>query len=58
MAFVRPAIGAAALCLLFNESCFDEIFFRTSSFNENPPTGVKLSLNLSYTLARLAEKKL
>jgi hypothetical protein len=56
--FVRPAIVAAADSLLFNESRVDQMFSRASSFNDNPPTGVKLSFNLSYALARIAEKTL
>src|ERR1035438_4077361 len=36
----------------------DQVFSRTSSFNENPPTGVKLNLDLPYILDGLAEKML
>src|ERR1039458_4949736 len=30
----------------------DQVFSRTSSFNENPPTGVKLNLDLPYISRR------
>jgi hypothetical protein len=41
---------------LLSEPCVDQILSNTATVNENPPTGMKLSLNLLYILAGLAEK--
>jgi hypothetical protein len=41
---------------LLNKSRFDQILSSTAAVNENPPTGMKLSLYLFYVLAGLVEK--
>jgi hypothetical protein len=54
--FVRSTRVSATHGLLLNKSCVGQFFSRTAAVNENPPTGIKLRLDLLHILEGLAEK--
>ena len=47
---------AATHSLLLNKSRVDQMFSSTAAVNEDPPTGIKRNLDLSYILDGLAKK--
>ena len=47
---------AATHSLLLNKPGVDQMFSSTVAINEDPPTGIKLNLDLPYILDGLAEK--
>jgi hypothetical protein len=55
---VRLAKVAATDALLLNKSSVDQKFSIAAAVDENPPTGIKFNLDLSYILDGLAEKLL
>jgi hypothetical protein len=53
---MRLVIVSATDSLLLNKSSVGQILSSTAAVNENPSTGIELSLYLLYIFERLAEK--